>query len=63
MVVRLEHVKPAINIVNIYGRVEGRTGSQKVFEGWTEILKELKEIEAREEATLLICDPVQSTEQ
>ena len=56
MIVRLEHVKPALNIVNIYGRVESRTGGEKVLEGWTEILKEVKKIEDRGEASLIIGD-------
>ena len=56
MIVRLEHVKPALNIVNIYGRVESRTGGEKVLEGWTEIVKEVKKIEDRGEASLIIGD-------
>ena len=54
MVLRLEHVKPALNIINVYGRLESRTGVEKVSEGWAEILKELKQIESREEAILII---------
>ena len=56
MVLRLEHVKPALNIINVYGRLESRTGVEKVSEGWAEILKELKQIESREEAILIIGD-------
>ena len=33
-IIRLEHVKPAINIVQVYGRIETRTGPEKVAEGW-----------------------------
>ena len=56
MVVRLEHVKPALNIVHVYGRVEGRTGPEKVLEDWKQIMKELNRIQAKHEAILLIGD-------
>ena len=35
MIVRLEHVKPALNVMHIYGRIESRTKSESVLEGWT----------------------------
>ena len=41
MIVRLEHVKPALNIVHIYGRIESRTKSEKVLEGWKQTCKKL----------------------
>ena len=33
-IIRLEHGKPALNIVHVYGRIETRTGPEKVAEGW-----------------------------
>ena len=56
MVIRLEHVKPALNILHIYGRIESRTSCDKVLEGWKQILNELSLIEARQEAVLIIGD-------
>ena len=56
MVTRLDHVKPALNVIHIYGQNEGRAGHQKVLEGWTEILKEIGSIEARKEMVLVLGD-------
>ena len=56
MVIRLEHVKPALNIVHIYERIESRTSLNQVLEGWKQILNELSLIEARQEAVLIIGD-------
>ena len=56
IVVRFEHVKSALNVINIYGRVESRTSPDKILEDWTELLKELSWMEARQEAILLIGD-------
>ena len=56
MVIRLEHVKPAVNLVHIYGPIESRTSSDKVLDGWKQILNELSLIEARQEAALIIGD-------
>ena len=55
-IVRLEHIKPALNIVHVYGRVESRTSPEKVLEGWAEILKELSHIEDSQEAILMVGD-------
>ena len=56
MVTRLDHVKPALNIVHIYGQSEGRAGQAKIIAGWTEILKELSSIEERDEVALVVGD-------
>ena len=56
MIVRLEHIKPALNIVHIYGRIETRAGPEKVLEGWKQILNELDRIQSNHEAALLIGD-------
>ena len=56
MIIRLEHVKPALNVIHVYGRIESRINSEKVLEGWTELLQELISIENRQEAALLIGD-------
>ena len=36
-----EHLKPALNIVYIYGRSESIISSNQVLEGWKQILNEL----------------------
>ena len=44
LIVRLEHVTPALNIVNFYGMMEGKEGEEgkkKVVEAWTKLKKEL----------------------
>ena len=56
MVTRLDHVKPPLNIVHIYGQNEGRAGQQNILEGWTQILAELGKIEARKEVALVVGD-------
>ena len=53
---RLEHVKPALNIVHIYDRIESRISPEKVLEGWVQILKELSVMEDSQEAILMIGD-------
>ena len=58
MVTRLDHVKPALNIVHIYGRIEAREAGkpQKILKSWTKILQELRAIETRQEAVLVCGD-------
>ena len=57
LVTRLENVQPALNILNIYGRIETRAGGpDKILESWGRIKKELALIEARGEAVLIIGD-------
>ena len=59
LVVRLEHVEPALNVINLYGMQEGREGEegkQKVLESWGRLRKELLLIEGRGEAALVMGD-------
>ena len=56
MIVRLEHVKPALNIVRVYGRIESRAGNEKILEGWKQFLAELKRIQVKQEAILILGD-------
>ena len=59
LVVRLEHVEPPINVINIYGMQEGKEGEegrQKVLDSWSRLQKELMLIESRNEAVLLMGD-------
>ena len=58
MVTRLDNVKPAINIVHVYGRIENREAGkpENVLKSWTKVLSELRAIEARQECVLLCGD-------
>jgi hypothetical protein len=59
LIVRLEHVEPPLNILNIYGQQEGRdgqVGKERVVESWGKILKELCLIQMRGEAVLIVGD-------
>ena len=58
MVTRVDNVKPALNIVHIYGKIENREGGkpENVLKSWTKILNELRAIEARQECVLLCGD-------
>ena len=56
LITRLEHVKPALNIVNIYGGQESRMEKQEILESWGRLKKDLDEIKARNESCLLTGD-------
>ena len=59
LILRLEHVEPALNIINFYGMQEGKEGEEgkkKVVESWTKLKKELLLIEGRNEAVVLMGD-------
>ena len=44
IVVRLDHVQPALNIVNIYGENEKRAGELRILESWLRLKNDLEEI-------------------
>ena len=44
LIVRIDKCKPALNIVNVYGEQEGRTGREKVVEKWNRLRKDLDRI-------------------
>ena len=54
--IRLNHVSPAITIVNIYGEQEGRTNKEEVRAKWGRLLKELEEVRSRGDHCLLVGD-------
>ena len=59
LVVRLEHVEPPLNIINIYSQQEGRDGQEgkeSVLESWGKIKMELCLIQLRGEAVLICGD-------
>ena len=59
LVVRLDHVEPPLNVINIYGQQEGRDGQigkERVLESWGKLKKELCLIEMRGEAVIICGD-------
>ena len=56
IITRLDNSLPAINIVNIYGTQESRTSNDDIEQSWYRLLKDVKEIEKRKEAVLIVGD-------
>ena len=59
IVVRLEHVDPPLNVINIYGQQEGRdglNGKERVLESWGKLKKEICLIQMRGEAVIICGD-------
>ena len=56
LITRLNHVRPALNIINIYGENESRAGPTKVLESWLRLKRDLDEINGRGEMTLCMGD-------
>ena len=56
IIVRIDKCIPALNIINIYGEQEGRTGRGKVLEKWSRIRKELDRIKMQGEFCLMAGD-------
>jgi exonuclease III len=44
IITRLEHVVPAINIVNVYGHQESREGKDQILASWIRLRKDLQEM-------------------
>ena len=57
VITRLNHIRPALNIVNIYGENEKRAGAIKILESWLRLMKDLEEMKRRGEMILLIRAP------
>ena len=56
LVTRIDNVKPAINIVNVYGGQESRMDNQEILESWGRLKKELDNIKDKDESCILIGD-------
>ena len=56
LVTRLDNVKPALNIVNVYGGQESRMDNQDILESWGGLKSELEEIKERDESVILLGD-------
>ena len=56
MLIRLGHVEPAVNMLNVYGGIETRMTKQEVTENWVRLKKEITKIKERDEGLVLIGD-------
>jgi hypothetical protein len=56
IIIRFDHVKPPINIINWYGQQESRTDKEDILQSWSRLKNELNSIENRGEGCLLIGD-------
>ena len=56
LITRLDHCHPALNIVNVYGSQESRSGKDEIFESWRRLMKSVDEIFSRGESVLLLGD-------
>ena len=57
VITRLEHVIPAVNVINVYGNIESRAGGKdNILERWMRLMKKVKAIKERGEGILIIGD-------
>ena len=56
IITRIDKTVPAVNIVNIYGSQESRSTNDDIEKGWYRLMKDIKDIEARKEAVIIIGD-------
>ena len=53
LITRLEHITPPINIVNVYGEIEGRCKNEEIKLRFERLKKELDSIRREKEALYL----------
>ena len=56
LVTRLDNIKPAVNIINVYGKIEDRMEDLEILESWGEIKREIDDIQARHESCIVLGD-------
>ena len=56
LVTRLDNFYTPINIINIYGEQESRTTKEDLESNWAEVLDVLADIEAKDEAAIVVGD-------
>ena len=56
LITRLDHVRPPVNIINVYGGQESRMTKEEILESWSQLRREIKDIEEREEGLVCIGD-------
>ena len=56
IVTRFDNTMPPINIFNVYGQQESRTSDAEIEKSWLRLMKDVKDVEDRYEAVLIIGD-------
>ena len=56
IITRIDKTIPAVNIVNIYGTQESRSTNDEIEKTWYRLMKDVKDIESRNEAVIIIGD-------
>ena len=56
IIIRFDVTNPAINVINIYGQQESKTENDEIEKSWLRLLEDIKDIEDRNEAVLIIGD-------
>ena len=56
IVTRFDNTTPPINVVNIYGQQEAKTDNDEIEKSWLRLMEDVKDIENRNEAVLIIGD-------
>ena len=56
LLIRLGHVEPALNVLNVNGGIETIMTKQEVTENWVRLKKEITNIKERDEGLVLIGD-------
>ena len=56
MITRIDRTVPAVNIVNTYGTQETRSSNDEIEKCWYRLMKDVKDIEVRNEAVIIIED-------
>ena len=56
IITRMDNTIPPINIINIYGSQESRSSNDEIEKSWLRLMKEVEEIENRNEAVIMLGD-------
>ena len=56
IITRIDKTIPAVNIVNIYGTQESRSTKDDIDKSWYNLMKDIKDIEGRKEAVIILGD-------
>ena len=56
IVTRHSNFKPALNVINLYGKQESRQSAEDIRKGWEDVLNEIIKIESKKEHFLLLGD-------
>ena len=56
IITRINSSTPAVNVINIYGEQEGRSTKEEIEQSWLRLMCDVKQIENRNEALLIMGD-------